>query len=33
MVGLGYPYAVAAAVIHGAYNGLMVLLSMSQFRF
>ncbi len=33
VVGLGYPYAVAAAVIHGAYNGLMVLLSMSQFRF
>ncbi len=28
-----YPYAVAAAVIHGAYNGLMVLLSMGQFRF
>lgn len=31
--GLGYPYAVTAAVIHGAYNGLAVLMSMSQFRF
>ena len=31
--GRAYPYAVTAAVIHGAYNGLMVLLSMSQFRF
>ena len=31
--GLGYPYAVAATVIHGTYNGLMVLLSMSELRF
>ena len=30
---LGFPYAVTAAVIHGGYNGLMVLLSMSDHRF
>ncbi len=30
---LGYPYLLAAAVIHGVYNGLAVLFSAAYFRF
>jgi hypothetical protein len=30
---LGFPYAVAAAVIHGAYNGLAMLLSLARYKF